>query len=84
MSKHSQTLDLFAADHLLRKITPAPVTNKDFWKVQNLRDVYLKNLRECQGILERILRGPAAYTLQVEVRYYHTIICFTSGYISSL
>ena len=63
-----QPLDLFAADHLLRKITPAPVTNKKFWDLQNLRDVYVKNLRECKGILERILQGPAVTPLQVEVR----------------
>ena len=65
---HTQPLDLFAADHLLRKITPAPATNKDFWEVRYLRDVYVKNLRECQGILERILRGPPASDLQMEVR----------------
>ena len=61
-----QPLDVLAVRLLLERIAPKPLTaqNKvEFWNIQNLRNIYIKKLRECQTTVDGILRNSPCDTV---------------------
>ena len=61
-----QPLDVLAVRLLLERIAPKPLTpqNKvEFWNIQNLRNIYIKKLRECQTTVDGILQYSQCNTI---------------------
>ena len=91
-----QPLDVLAVRLLLERIAPKPLTaqNKvEFWNIQNLRNIYIKKLRECQSTVDGILRNSPcdtvcdrtslrwAFSLWYMVLYVGYYVCSYNNYV---
>jgi hypothetical protein len=54
-TEEHKPLDLLAVDYILTKVTPKPIKDKEFWQLQNLREKYIKSLRDCQSTIDEVL-----------------------------
>jgi hypothetical protein len=78
-------LDLIAVNIVLRELEPKDVQEKKFWELRNLRNSYIRRLRECQGTIESVLKSQKVVSKEVRcLRSKWQRIKFAEMYIEHL